>query len=141
LIKKQISKATEDGIRSGLIQLDAQLVEIRDRIKRTEGDDETSKTQVIKDVFSRKAAEGEEKAEANKPKGTFKVCLSPLAFVVVFPSQGLRKGIVRLQLVNKRDSKIIGYSSPDSIVEKQGASLEKAISGEGWKSPAFDIVA
>jgi hypothetical protein len=45
-----------------------------------------------------------------------------------------------MQLVNKRDSKIIGYSSPDSLIEKQGAFLEKALMGEGWKSPAFDIV-
>jgi hypothetical protein len=77
LIKKQISKAIEDAIRSGLVQLDGQLVEVKRRLQAAEGDEDTSKTQVIKDVFSHKKTEAEEKTEAAKPKGTFKVCVFP----------------------------------------------------------------
>jgi hypothetical protein len=116
LIKSQISKAIQDGIRSGLAQLDSQLVEIRDRLDEAKDNEDLSRTSVIKDVFTSKKNDAASKAEdANKKTGTFK-------------------------LVAKRESKIVDYSSPNSIVEKQGDRFDFANEGEGWKSKAFDIV-
>lgn len=50
LIKKQIQKAVQDAIRTGLEYVDGQLVGVRDRMAEAKDSDETSRTQVLADV-------------------------------------------------------------------------------------------
>ncbi|EFP80265.1 uncharacterized protein PGTG_06221 [Puccinia graminis f. sp. tritici CRL 75-36-700-3] len=117
LVKKQISKAVEDGIRTGLGQLDAQFVDIRERLEAAEGDDKVSKMDVIKRTFTNKKDESSIVTSDDKSKkGTFKI-------------------------VAQRESKIIDWASKNSMVEKQALHQETAASsGASWKSDAFTIV-
>jgi hypothetical protein len=52
LIKKQIKKAVEDGIRTGLEYVDGQLVGVQKRMRDAKADDEGSRVQVLQDVSS-----------------------------------------------------------------------------------------
>ncbi|POW21160.1 hypothetical protein PSHT_02715 [Puccinia striiformis] len=117
LVKKQISKAIEDGIRTGLGQLDAQFVDIRERLEAAEGDDKVSKMDVIKRTFTTKKDESSiVTSDTKAQKGTFKI-------------------------VAQRESKIIDWASKNSMVEKQALHQEAAsTSTASWKSDAFTIV-
>jgi len=118
LVKKQIAKAIEDGIRSGLGQLDAQFVDIKERLDAAEGDDKVTKMDVIKETFSSKKEEASIHINEEKErKGTFK-------------------------LVAKRESKMVDWSSKNSLIEKQGVQQE-LVNGnaiDGWKTEAFTVV-
>ncbi|EGG07712.1 uncharacterized protein MELLADRAFT_48043 [Melampsora larici-populina 98AG31] len=122
LVKKQIAKAIEDGIRSGLGQLDAQFVDIKERLDDAEGDDQITKMDVIKDTFTSKKDDASAQINDKKEKtGTFK-------------------------LVGKRESKIIDWASKNSLVEKQGAKMDAIATQDGqpgvdgWKTDAFTII-
>ncbi|KAH8916527.1 hypothetical protein BT69DRAFT_767547 [Atractiella rhizophila] len=110
LIKKQIAKAIEDAIKQGLVQLDAQLVDMKERMEATEG----GKKEAFNQLFAKKddaKTKVEEKTTSSK-ESTFK-------------------------LVSKRDSKIIDWASKDSMVDR---AMEKGeIKGDRWKSPTFDV--
>lgn len=109
------AKAAEDGIRGALEQLNAQLVDIRERLDEAAGDDDLSRMDAIKSTFTAKKDAASDKAAK---KGTF-------------------------QFTAKRDSKIIDWSGPNSIVEKQAERAETAKQNDGereWHSKAFDIV-
>ncbi|MBW0513033.1 hypothetical protein O181_052748 [Austropuccinia psidii MF-1] len=116
LVKKQIAKAIEDGIRTGLGQLDAQFVDIKERLDAAEGDENISKMDVIKETFTSKKEEASIITDEKSKKGTFKI-------------------------VAQRDRKIIDWSSKNSMVEKQAAqqSLANGNEGSGWESEAFSI--
>ncbi|KAI9609829.1 hypothetical protein KEM48_002695 [Puccinia striiformis f. sp. tritici PST-130] len=116
LVKKQISKAIEDGIRTGLGQLDAQFVDIRERLEAAEGDDKVSKMDVIKRTFTTKKDESSiVTSDTKAQKGTFKI-------------------------VAQRESKIIDWASKNSMVEKQALHQEAAsTSTASWKSDAFTM--
>ncbi|KAH9815942.1 hypothetical protein DFH28DRAFT_1125996 [Melampsora americana] len=118
----QIAKAIEDGIRSGLGQLDAQFVDIKERLDDAEGDDQITKMDVIKDTFTSKKDDASAQINDKKEKtGTFK-------------------------LVGKRESKIIDWASKNSLVEKQGAKMDAIATQdgqpgvEGWKTDAFTML-
>lgn len=73
-MKKQIAKAIEDGIRSGLGQLDAQFVDIKERLEAAEGDDQVTKMDVIKETFASKKEDASVVfSEEKEKKGTFKL--------------------------------------------------------------------
>ncbi|CAH7690415.1 hypothetical protein BY996DRAFT_8551141 [Phakopsora pachyrhizi] len=118
LVKKQIAKAIEDGIRSSLAQLDAQLVDIKERLETADGDDKVSKMDIIKETFINKKEDASvQLSEEKDRKGTFK-------------------------LVAKRESKIIDWTSRNSLIEKQGEKQEtlsdNSIAG-GWKTDVFTM--
>ncbi|KAF8301114.1 hypothetical protein DL93DRAFT_2122133 [Clavulina sp. PMI_390] len=120
LVKKQISKAIQDAVRTGLEYLDGELVAVRDRYSEARADPETSTTGALGKIFERKSAEVQSKTESVKSKtGTFKV------------------------VNNKRDS-VLANEYPGHDTHGWMNRLEnrdKAVaSGEGWKSKAFDIV-
>lgn len=117
LVKKQIAKAIEDGIRSGLAQLDAQFVDIKERLEAAEGEDNVTKMDVIKDTFKSKKEASIIIHDEKEKRGTFK-------------------------LVAKRESKIVDWTSKDSIIERQAVKQAQSsiTSGVGWKSEAFKIV-
>lgn len=62
LIKKAVAKAIEEGIRSGLMQLDAQLADISERLDAAKGDDDTSTLDVLKKTFADKKVEAQDAA-------------------------------------------------------------------------------
>jgi len=120
LIKKAVAKGIQEGIRGGLVQLDAQLADIMERYEEAKKADGAGGTiDVIKSVITEKkesAQEQKAKAEENAPSGQF-------------------------QITGKRDSKLVNWSSKNSAVEQQGEKQELAQQKHhGWKSPAFDIV-
>lgn len=122
LIKKAIAKAAEEAIRELLVQVDAQISDLNERVEDAEDADGLSgKFNAVKTSLREKKAEAEaakDKAEDKIPSGQF-------------------------QLTGQRDSKLIDWESKHSIVGNQGRKQEaakKTIDGVGWKSPAFDII-
>ncbi|KAH7327708.1 hypothetical protein B0J17DRAFT_680633 [Rhizoctonia solani] len=114
LIKKQIAKAIEDAIRTGLEYIDEQLVATRDRMNDAQSTGEKSRTEVLKEMFERKKDEASSKA--SKTDAQFK-------------------------LVSKRDSVLIPNAGHESgWINKQADRESAAREGEGWKSKAFTIV-
>ncbi|ORY77244.1 hypothetical protein BCR35DRAFT_305540 [Leucosporidium creatinivorum] len=119
LIKKSIQKAIEEGIRGALVQVDAQISDISERVDQASSEEDAgNKFKLAKQAFNDKRAEAEqakEKVDENKPKGEFKISAT-------------------------KGDQLVDWSSPNSIVDKQGERADAAKAGDGWKSPAFDIV-
>jgi hypothetical protein len=116
LVKKQISKAIQDAIRTGLEYFDGQLVQVRDKMAEASTDDNTSRTQVLKDMFERKQDEAKSAASiASKRDSQFKI-------------------------VAKRDSVLIPQGHESGWINRQAERQAAANEGEGWKSKAFSIV-
>jgi hypothetical protein len=131
-IKKQIAKAIEGAIRTGLEYVDEQLGEFylypnvcihlmptfivatRDRMNDAQATGEKSRTEVLKEMFERKKDEASSKA--SKTDSQFKI-------------------------VSKRDSVLIPNAGHESGWINKQADREAAVKeGEGWKSKAFTIV-
>ena len=55
LVKKQLQKAIEGAVRTGLEYVDGQLVGVRDRMREAKASEDKSRTQVLQEVrrFSR----------------------------------------------------------------------------------------
>ncbi|KEI39762.1 uncharacterized protein L969DRAFT_17670 [Mixia osmundae IAM 14324] len=123
LIKKQVAKAIEGAIRSGLEQLDAQLVDIRDRVD-SQTRSGASKTDAYKNAFTEKKEAGKREAEQKKREAEEKSKDAHFAIVM------------------KKEDQHVNYVSPVSITEKQAHVQSKvnASQSHGWKSPAFDII-
>jgi len=116
LVKKQISKAIEDAVRTGLEYLDGELVAVRSRYADARADPNVSTTATLSKMFERQQADVQSKAESTKAKtGTFKV-------------------------VNKRDSVIVNEGHESGWINKVADRDAAVQSGEGWKSSAFNIV-
>ncbi|KAK4051695.1 hypothetical protein OIO90_004645 [Microbotryomycetes sp. JL221] len=112
LIKKGIAKAIEGAIRDGLQQLDAQLADISERVEEAEDEEGAGKFTKVKKAFAEKKSEAEQKKEEAKPAGQF-------------------------QITTDRDSRLVNWSGPDSIVDKAAERVDAAKGGDGWKSDAF----
>jgi len=139
LVKRQIRKAIEDGVRTGLEYVDGQLVGVRDRMaeaKSEEGRDGEAKTkmQILQEVsvcsclfprcvidtcfkmFQKKREEVPSNASTKTRESHFKV-------------------------VSKRDSVLLSETGhPSGWMNRAAEREELAHKGEGWKSEAFNIV-
>ncbi|CAE7147721.1 unnamed protein product [Rhizoctonia solani] len=114
LIKKQIAKAIESSIRTGLEYVDQQLVATRDRMNDAQATGEKSRTEVLKEMFERKKDEASSKTS---------------------------KADSQFRIVSKRDSVLIPEAGHESGWINKQADREAAINdGEGWKSKAFTVV-
>ncbi|KAL0961531.1 hypothetical protein HGRIS_006470 [Hohenbuehelia grisea] len=114
LVKKQIQKAIEDAIETGLEYVDGQLVSVRDRMREAKVTDGQSRTQVLQDMFKRKK---EEASVKTAEKGSqFKV------------------------VTNKNDSVLANQGHPAGWVNRTAEKKEAAVTGEEWRSEAFNIV-
>ncbi|CUA74610.1 putative protein C32A11,02c [Schizosaccharomyces pombe 972h-] [Rhizoctonia solani] len=114
LIKKQIAKAIEGAIRTGLEYVDEQLVATRDRMNDAQATGEKSRTEVLKEMFERKKDEASSKTS---------------------------KADSQFRIVSKRDSVLIPNAGHESGWINKQADREAAINdGQGWKSKAFTIV-
>lgn len=113
LIKKQIVKAIEDGIRGGLETLNKKLVEIKKEMEESEkkGDKGSTKGSIIKNKFSSK-----KEKESTKPS----------------PSQ--------FKIVANRNSKLIDAGHSKGWINLQAKYEDQVKQGEAWRSKAFSIV-
>ncbi|KZT38525.1 hypothetical protein SISSUDRAFT_986068 [Sistotremastrum suecicum HHB10207 ss-3] len=110
LIKKQIQKAVADAIRTGLEYVDGQLVGVRDRMAEAKDSDETSRTQVLADMFKSKADTAQ--SVKSKTDSHFKV-------------------------VSKRDSLLLpDQGHPTGLINRSNERAQAASSGSEWRSEA-----
>ncbi|KDQ55295.1 hypothetical protein JAAARDRAFT_159347 [Jaapia argillacea MUCL 33604] len=121
LVKKQIQKAMEGALRTGLEYVDGQLVTVRDKMNEAKADDEKSRTQALQELFQRKkedASDAKSRAESKKnERGS------------------------QFKVVSKRDSVLIPEGGhPSGWVNRTSERAEAAVKGESWHSEAFTIV-
>lgn len=115
LIKKQIAKAFGDTIRTGLEFVDQQLVQVRDRMAEADGNDNVTRTDVLKNMFAKHHDEAESKVSSTKAKRESKFKFVPGRESMLLPEQGHENGWARKQF------------------EKDDLAKE----GEGWRSNAY----
>ena len=136
LVKRQVQKAIQDAVRTGLEYVDGQLVTVRDRMQEAKEDENQSRTQALQEVrlrphhtrtceadtsmrqlFQRKKDEASSAAsKADAKTGTFKV-------------------------VSKRDSAILqDVGRPEGWANRAQERADAAVQGETWHSEAFTIV-
>ncbi|KAK0522256.1 hypothetical protein OC842_006516 [Tilletia horrida] len=121
LIKKQIQKAAEQGIRDGLEKAELQLRDLRDSLEAAKQNPDGKQLDVLKERFAAKKDEAASAANsAANSGGTFKLATS------------------------KRNSILPQYGHPDgwlnSIDRAEKASKAQDGSQPEWHSPAFSIV-
>ncbi|KZT00359.1 uncharacterized protein LAESUDRAFT_732384 [Laetiporus sulphureus 93-53] len=117
LVKKQLQKVVADAVRTGLEYVDGQLVGVRDRMNEAKTSEDTSRTQVLQELFHRKKEEASNtKSRADEKTGQFKV-------------------------VGKRESAILqNVGRPEGWANRTQERAETAAQGEGWHSEAFTVV-
>jgi len=120
LIKKQIQKAMQDSIKTGMEYVDGQLVSVRDRMESAEVNEDESRIQVLQDLFKKK------KEESNAEKGS----------VRSHDSKHSQFKVVS----NKRQSLLANTGHPAGWVNRTSEKDELAVKGQDWRSEAFHIV-
>jgi hypothetical protein len=121
LVKKQIRKAIEDGVRTGLEYVDGQLIAVRDRMAEAKSEEgkvgeSMTKMQILQEMFQRKKEEASSTTSTKARESHFKV-------------------------VAKRDSLLLPETGhPAGWVSRAAEREDLAHQGEGWKSEAFNIV-
>jgi len=121
LVKKQIRKAIEDSVRTGLEYVDGQLVGVRDRMAEARSEEErggetVTKMQILQEMFQKKKGEASSTASTKPRESHFKV-------------------------VAKRDSLLLPETGhPAGWVTRAAEREELAHKGDNWKSEAFDVV-
>ncbi len=130
LVKKQIQKAVQDALTTGLEYVDGQLVGVRDRMNEAKASDENSRTQVLKDVRIGRFL-------------SFRWC-SRNYFHQLFQSKSSEaqsvksKGDQHFKVVAKRDSVLLpGKGHPDGWINRQQERQDAAMTGKDWRSDAY----
>ncbi|KAH7100372.1 hypothetical protein BKA62DRAFT_706845 [Auriculariales sp. MPI-PUGE-AT-0066] len=124
LIKRQISKAIGDGIRTGLEMIDTQLVQVRSRMSEVSSQDSGTRVDALKQIFkgtedkTSQASEAASKVSSVKAKRESKFKIVPRRESMLLPEQGHQSGWSRLQ-----------YDKED-----------QAKQGDDWRSNAFSII-
>lgn len=114
LIKKQIVKAIQDGIKSSLESLNDKLVEIKKELEAAEKDDNSSKGEVLKKKF--KKDDKSSKKESEKPSDS------------------------QFKIVASRDSKILDAGHSKGWINLQSKYEDQVKQGDNWHSKAFSLV-
>ncbi|TFK47462.1 hypothetical protein OE88DRAFT_1636556 [Heliocybe sulcata] len=117
LVKKQIQKAIEGALQTGLEYVDGQLVTVRDRYQDAKASDEKSRTQALQELFQSKKDEASSKASVAESKKN-------------------EKGS-QFKVVNKRDSVLLPEGGhPAGWVNRTTERAEAAATGSEWRSEA-----
>ncbi|RXW16225.1 hypothetical protein EST38_g9633 [Candolleomyces aberdarensis] len=126
LVKKQIVKAINEAVRTGLEYVDGQLVGVRDRVEaaRKEGkEDGKSRTAVLQEMFTR----------AKSPELATNASISSTGSIT--------KGDSQFKVVtDKRNSLLADVGNPAGWVNRADGKKGEADRGQDWKSEAFSIV-
>ncbi|KAG7443718.1 uncharacterized protein BT62DRAFT_971879 [Guyanagaster necrorhizus] len=109
VVKKQIQKVVGDAIRTGLEYVDGVLVNVRQ--EQEEG--KKGKVDAIQEVFRKRMQET--KSTSSRSTSHFKI------------------------VANQRDSMLASEGSPEGWVRRTAERENMVVSGEGWRSDAFDI--
>lgn len=118
LVKRQIQKAVEDAITTGMEYVDGQLVGVRDRMHEASARPDTNRTQALQELFQRKK---EETADVT--------------------SKASSKTNSQFKVVSKRDSALLpGTGHPAGWVNRVQDRQDAVQVGDGWKSEAFNVV-
>ncbi|OWT39064.1 hypothetical protein C362_03228 [Cryptococcus neoformans Bt1] len=119
LIKRAITAAVQNAMHTALGHLDEQLVEVRNRVDEAKQSDETTRTQALKDLYSRKKESAQEKkAAADEKTGTFKI-------------------------ITDRDSQLnpeLTHDGGKSWAKRAFKVEDAARTGKEWRSPAFNLI-
>lgn len=114
LVKRQIQKAVEDAITTGMEYVDGQLVGVRDRMREASASPDTNRTQVLQDLFKRNKDQGADVA-----------------------SKASTKSASQFKVVSKRDSAILPEAGhPSGWANRAQDRNDAAHVGDGWKSEA-----
>ncbi|CAD6931994.1 unnamed protein product [Tilletia controversa] len=117
LIKKQIQKAAEQGIKDGLEKAELQLRDLRDSLEAAKANPDQKQMDILKQKLASKKDDAQSKTEK---VGTFNLAIS------------------------KRNSILPQYGHPDgwlnSVERAEGQSKATDGSQPEWHSPAFSIV-
>jgi hypothetical protein len=117
LIKRQIERATRDGLTTALEYIDGQLVGVRDRYAAAKQSDEAGRTDALRAAFKRERDQASTTASSVASKGvnrnsTFK-------------------------MVAKRDSAIIQAGHDSGVANRAQERADIAKQGETWHSEAY----
>ncbi|KAL1744429.1 hypothetical protein HDZ31DRAFT_38713 [Schizophyllum fasciatum] len=110
LVKKQIQKALQDAITTGMEYVDGQLVGVRDRMEEAKKSDEQSRRDVLMQLFQSKKDEASVKTKDTDAQFKF--------------------------TTNKRSSLLPDKGHPSSIVNRTAEREEAAVRGKEWHSDA-----
>ncbi|KAF9035150.1 hypothetical protein BJ165DRAFT_1510493 [Panaeolus papilionaceus] len=115
LVKKQIQKAVQDALRTGLEYIDGQLVGVRDRMAEAKKNDGDNRVNALKEIFHQKKDEAAS-LKTNESRSQFKI------------------------VNDKRDSILRSHGHPAGLVNRTEEKKEAAVKGDEWRSEAFNIV-
>ncbi|KIM26634.1 hypothetical protein M408DRAFT_25337 [Serendipita vermifera MAFF 305830] len=130
LIKKQVAKAIQDGIRSAFEYADRELVKVRNNMAAAKEED-GSTLSAIKTAFNSNDTKitDDDTTAAGTARST-----SPTT------AKGVKRNST-FKIVPKRESMILPDAGHErGWIRKQGEKDDLAQDGEGWKSSAFSIV-
>ncbi|KAF9035145.1 hypothetical protein BJ165DRAFT_1510461 [Panaeolus papilionaceus] len=111
LIKKQIQKAVQDALRTGLEYIDGQLVGVRDRMAEAKKNDGDNRVNALKEIFHQKKDEAAS-LKTNESRSQFKI------------------------VNDKRDSILRSHGHPAGWVNRTEEKKEAAVKGAEWRSEA-----
>jgi hypothetical protein len=135
LIKKQIAKAIEDGLRSGFEWADRELVKVRATVadaKQSDG----STFDALKTAFAHKT---DAASTTVADSTTVASNRSPSPNSTTTAAKAKRNSTFKI--VPKRESMLLpDVGHERGWIRKQGEKEDLATQGEGWKSAAFSIV-
>lgn len=118
LIKKAVTAAVQQGIKTALQNVDEQLTEVRNRTEEAKRSDETTRRDALKQLYARKKQTAQEnKEKVDEHTGTFR-------------------------LVTSRESQLnpdLTHSSENSIAKRVFKTQDLAASGNEWRSEAFNL--
>ncbi|TFY82424.1 hypothetical protein EWM64_g1578, partial [Hericium alpestre] len=116
LVKRQIQKAVADSITTGMEYVDGRLVHVRERMREAKQNDETTRMQVLQEMFSRKKEDATSTKSSGKSHSQFKV-------------------------VSKRDSALLPEAGHPSGWANLAQEKKDAVhEGADWRSDAFNVV-
>ena len=121
LIKKSITLGAQQAIKTLLGNVDAQLVEVRNRMDEAKESDTETRADALKQLYARK----KDTAEKDKAKVDQKVAERGSQFAVVTSPEA---------------SILPSVKPPHSTFAKLEEKKHQAQSGQSWQSPAFSLV-